>query len=103
MAGVRALHRTVSERRVGLAPASSSHGGSGGRTGCGAWRPRATALAAHGRRTDARELVRSSSLGLIATGNMLRAALAAPLGFAVAALLAYVWQSAGAVEATKVD
>ena len=29
---------------------------------------------------------------LIATGNMLRAALAAPLGFAVAALLAYVWQ-----------
>jgi uncharacterized membrane protein len=35
-------------------------------------------------------------LGLIATGNMFRAVLAAPLGFAVAALLAYVWQAAGA-------
>jgi uncharacterized membrane protein len=35
-------------------------------------------------------------LGLMVTGNMLRAILAAPLGFAVAALLAHVWRAAGA-------
>jgi uncharacterized membrane protein len=33
-------------------------------------------------------------MDLIATGNMLRAVLAAPLGFAVAGVLAYVWRAA---------
>jgi uncharacterized membrane protein len=33
-------------------------------------------------------------IDLIATGNMLRAVLAAPLGFAVAGVLAFVWQAA---------
>jgi hypothetical protein len=32
---------------------------------------------------------------------MLRAVLAVPLGFAVAALLAYVWQMAGAVRQVR--
>jgi hypothetical protein len=33
-------------------------------------------------------------MDLIATGNMLRAVLAAPLGFAVAGVLASVWRAA---------
>jgi uncharacterized membrane protein len=36
-------------------------------------------------------------LGLMAAGNTLRAVLAVPLGLAVAALLAYVWQAAGPI------
>jgi uncharacterized membrane protein len=40
-------------------------------------------------------------LGLIAHGNMLRAVLAAPLGLAVAVLLAYAWQAAGAVRQVR--
>jgi len=40
-------------------------------------------------------------MDLIATGNMLRAVLAAPLGFGVAALLAIVWGAAGTVRQVR--
>jgi len=66
------------------------------------WHPRATAwlLSAAAPTLASWCLER---LGLIAAGNMLRAVLAAPLGFAVAALLAYVVANGRSREASKVD
>ena len=86
MAGVRAVRRPVLERLVLVSR--------------NWWRrlasrpgPRTTALLlAAAAPTVASWVV--ERMDLIATGNMLRAVLAAPLGFAVAGVLASVWRAA---------